>query len=290
MTSDRSQSVPNTVWSYWESDSPDLPPIVEICVKSWSATGAAASVNFLTPETLCDYLDPTDLPKRFGQMPPVKKANAVRLAVLARHGGHWCDAGVLLTAPIGPWIAQRSATPGFFVFRDVDRSRVLDTWFISGTPASLFLREWANHYRRFFDRDRMHEAHSLYKTPSRIATHIIVLINKRLRKSPARTALWAKPPLSLFPMYPYFIMHYIANGLLRDRTLREEFDSMSKVLASRALAMRTLLDHNRLTETRAEKIARDVPVHKLNTYRSYSEQELSILRRLSEGVHPSTDR
>ena len=83
-------------------------------------------------------------------------------------------------------------------------------------------------------------------------------------------------------------MHYIANGLLRDKTLREEFDSMSKILAARALAMRTLLDHSRLTESRAEKIARDVPVHKLNTYRSYSEHELSILRRLSEGKHAST--
>ncbi|MDA7565917.1 hypothetical protein N8716_00555 [Pontimonas sp.] len=136
----------------------------------------------------------------------------------------------------------------------------------------------------------MHEAHSLHKTPSRLATHIIVLINKRLRRSPARTALWAKPPLSLFPMYPYFIMHYIANGLLRDRTLREEFDTMSSVPAGRALAMRTLLDHNRLTEPRAEKIARDVPVHKLNTYRSYSEHELSILRTLSEGLYPSKAR
>ena len=240
MSPEEAQSVPNTVWSYWESDRPGLPPIVQICVKSWSSVGAAASVNFLTPDTLYDYLQPTDLPRQFDQMPPVKKANAVRLAVLALYGGHWCDAGVLLTAPISPWIAQRSAAPGFFVFRDVDRSRVLDTWFISATPASLFLQEWANQYKRFFDRNRMHEAHSLYKTPSRIATHIIVLINRLLRKSPARIALWARPPLSLFPMYPYFIMHYIANGLLRDKTLREEFDSMSKILAARALAMRTL--------------------------------------------------
>ena len=283
--------IPNTLWTYWESNSPSPPPIVKLCRKSWSTSGRFREVNFLTPTDLPDYLNDRELPATFHQMPPVKKANAVRLSLLSKYGGHWCDAGVLTTAPVDAWVAPKATASGFFVFRDVDKSRILDTWFISGTPHSEFLAEWRNRYQRFFDRTRLHEAHSLAKTPSRLATHIIVAINKQLRSSPHRTALWAKYPLSILPMYPYFVMHYIANSLLEEPNLRREFSNMETVKASRALAMRGVLDANKLTRDAAHELSRDMPIHKLNTYRTYSSNELSILESLIEcGADPRSCR
>ena len=273
-------SAPNTLWSYWESDSSILPPIVETCHRSWSGVGSFASVHLLMPEDLPKYLSSNDLPSRFQEMPPVKRANAVRLALLSRHGGYWVDAGVLTTGPVDDWVKPKASSHGFFVFQDVDRSRILDTWFISGTPHSAFLREWRIRYQKFFDRRKIHEAHSLHKTPSKIATHIIVAINKRLRSAPSKIAAWAKFPLARLPMYPYFIMHYIANSLLETPELQSEFASMTKIKASRALAMRGLLDKNSLTRDAAKVIASDVPIHKLNTYRTYSSEELEILESL----------
>ena len=158
-------SAPNTLWSYWESDSSILPPIVETCHRSWSGVGSFASVHLLMPEDLPKYLSSNDLPSRFQEMPPVKRANPVRLALLSRHGGYWVDAGVLTKGPVDDWVKPKASSHGFFVFQDVDRSRILDTWFISGTPHSAFLREWRIRYQKFFDRRRIHEAHSLHKTP-----------------------------------------------------------------------------------------------------------------------------
>ena len=278
------RSAPNILWSYWESDSSHIPPIVETCHRSWSGVGSFASVHLLTPEDLPKYLSPNDLPSRFAEMPPVKRANAVRLALLSRHGGYWVDAGVLTTGPVDDWFKPKASYSGFFVFQDVDRSRILDTWFISGTPHSAFLREWWIRYQKFFERRRIHEAHSLHKTPSKLATHIIVAINKHLRSAPSRIAAWAKFPLDRLPMYPYFIMHYIANSLLEIPDLQREFASMTKIKASRALAMRGLLDKNSLTRAAATVIASDVPIHKLNTYRNYSCEELEILESL---IRPS---
>jgi hypothetical protein len=213
-------------------------------------------------------------------MPPVNKADAVRIALLAKYGGYWADAGILTTGPIDAWVFPKASKLGFFVFQDVDRSRVLDNWFISGTPESPFIQEWGTRFRLFFDKPRIHGAHSLKKTPSRIATHLIVAINKKLRSSPSRIGAWAKFPLSSLPMYPYFIMHYIANAMLDTPGLRDEFESMEKVKASRALALRGLLDKHTLTYDAAAAISSDVPIHKLNTYRTYSPEELQILESL----------
>lgn len=284
-------NTPNTVWTYWESDSPTLPPIVELCKKSWSTSGGFKEVNLITPKDLARYLSADELPATFHRMPPVKKANAVRLSLLAKYGGYWCDAGVLTTGNVDEWVSPKAAPSGFFVFKDVDKSRVLDTWFIRGSSKSQFLGEWRNRYQKFFDHNRIHEAHSLAKTPSRLATHIIVAINKQLRSSPAKTASWARFPLSSLPMYPYFIMHYIANSMQKEPSLREEFENMETVKASRALAMRGLLDRNALNPEAAGEIACDVPIHKLNTYRTYSSKELSTLESLlSDGSDAKTRR
>jgi len=86
--------------------------------------------------------------------------------------------------------------------------------------------------------------------------------------------------LSSLPMYPYFIMHYIANSLLEEDKLAEEFMAMEKVQASRALAMRTSIDAGNLSQGCAHEIAADVPIHKLNTYRSYSQSEMRTLESL----------
>lgn len=81
-------------------------------------------------------------------------------------------------------------------------------------------------------------------------------------------------------MYPYFIMHYIANSLLDEDKLAEEFMAMEKVKASRALAMRASIDAGELSQSRALEIASYSPIHKLNTYRTYSESEMRILESL----------
>ena len=257
-----------------------LPPIVQTCLRSWNEVGGFTQVNLLRPSDLGTYLSPSDLPLRFTDLPPVKKANAIRLALLAKYGGFWADAGVLVTAPVHEWVQPKASNMGFFVFQDVDKSRALDTWFIGSHKESLFLKEWHQRYNAFFSVRKMHEAHSLAKTPCKLATHGIVAINKMLGRSIPRTAAWARFPLSRMPMYPYFIMHYIANSMLSNENLLEEFASVQKVKASLALALRHNIDRGTLSTEVAIKIAEKVPIHKLNTYRKYSRRDLDILRGL----------
>ena len=274
------QLIPNTLWSYWESPLETLPPIVQTCLRSWNEIGGFTQVNLLRPSDLETYLAPSDLPLRFADLPPVKRANAIRLALLNKYGGFWADAGVLVTAPVHDWVQPKSSKMSFFVFQDVDRSRALATWFIGSHKDSVFLKEWHQRYNAFFSVRRIHDAHSLAKTPCTLATHGIVAINNVLGNSIPRRAAWAHFPLSRMPMYPYFIMHYIANSMLSDANLLEEFASIQKVKASLALELRKKIDRGILSTEVAVKIAEKVPIHKLDTYREYSSRELDILKGL----------
>ena len=101
-----------------------------------------------------------------------------------------------------------------------------------------------------------------------------------LGKSIPQTAAWARAPLSRMPMYPYFIMHYIANSMLSDANLLVEFASIQKVKASLALELRTNIDRGTLSTEVAINIAEKVPIHKLNTYSEDSSIELDILQGL----------
>jgi hypothetical protein len=280
LTDSTKHLIPNVLWSYWESPHKTLPPIVQTCLRSWNEIGGFTQVNLLRPSDLETYLAPFDLPLRFADLPPVKKANAIRLALLAKYGGFWADAGVLVTAPVLEWVQPKASKMGFFVFQDVDKSRALDTWFIGSHKDSVFLKEWHERYNAFFSMRKIHDAHSLAKTPCTLATHGIVAINKMLGRSIPRTATWARFPLSRMPMYPYFIMHYIANSMLSDANLLEEFASIQKVKASLALELRNSIDRGTLSTEVAINIAEKVPIHKLNTYREYSSIELDILQGL----------
>ena len=275
-----SPEIPNVLWSYWESPSNRLPAIVETCRNSWANAGKFAEIHALGPEDVFRFLRSKDLPRRFHELPPVRKADAVRLALLAQYGGFWADAGILVTAPVKSWVQPQVSDSGFFVFQDVDQSRIMDNWFIGSHQSSAFLQELYRRHNEFFDRKRMHEAHSLTKTPSKLATHSIVVIKKMLGPSVQSTAAWAKFPLSRLPMYPYFVMHYMANAMLAYPHLAQDFSSMAKVPAAKALALRKLIDRQKLSFDRAQMPSQEVPVHKLNTYRTYSQQELAVLSQL----------
>ena len=275
-----SPQIPNILWSYWESPSNRLPPIVETCRNSWAKAGKFAEIHALGPEDVFRFLRSKDLPRRFHELPPVRKADAVRLALLARYGGFWADAGILVTAPVKSWVQPQVSDSGFFVFQDVDQSRIMDNWFIGSHHSSAFLQELYRRHNDFFNQKRIHEAHSLAKTPSKLATHSIVAIKKILGPSVQSTAAWAKFPLSRLPMYPYFVMHYMANAMVGDPDLAEDFASMTKVTAAQALALRKLVDRQKLSFDRAKMPSEAVPVHKLNTYRKYYQAELEVLHQL----------
>ena len=71
------------IWMYW--DKKNLPPLVQLCKKTFEKLNPHWNVHIVTPQNVFDYLYETDLPntwKNFGR--PAHQSDAVRVALLCR--------------------------------------------------------------------------------------------------------------------------------------------------------------------------------------------------------------
>ncbi|SCB16463.1 capsular polysaccharide synthesis protein [Rhizobium hainanense] len=122
------------IWQFWAQGVEKAPPLVQTCLRSVEMNACGRKRIVLTTDTVGDYLD---LPGRVMDRIPfwgwTKFSNLLRLMLLARHGGTWIDATVLIDRAIPTWIEERD----FFVFRWPYDPRILATWFMharSETP------------------------------------------------------------------------------------------------------------------------------------------------------------
>ena len=83
------------VWTYWEGD---RPVFIDVCL-STASRACAGKVDFhlVTPDNLKIYLPDGVLDPRYAQLPqPALRADAIRAALLATHGGWWWDADTVV--------------------------------------------------------------------------------------------------------------------------------------------------------------------------------------------------
>lgn len=78
------------LWSFWQGPQPTH---IAICLQVMRRLG----VCIVTPETLWEHIDPADLSPAFSALTlPAHRADCIRAALLARHGGLWLDADTIL--------------------------------------------------------------------------------------------------------------------------------------------------------------------------------------------------
>lgn len=80
------------IWSYWEGPQPQH---IETCLRSMENV-LGRDFCLVTPKTLSDYISADTLHPNFRDLPqPALKADCVRSALLATHGGWWFDADTI---------------------------------------------------------------------------------------------------------------------------------------------------------------------------------------------------
>ena len=91
------------IWSYWKDGQP--PPAVLECIRTWETP--SWTVRILDQVTVSQWLDEgIDFPRETWRRRPAHQSDMFGLALLARHGGVWLDASVLLSAPLD-WMLER---------------------------------------------------------------------------------------------------------------------------------------------------------------------------------------
>lgn len=91
------------VWVCWLQGEEKMPEIVRICYKSLLKHSADKKVNLVTSDNLNEYIQIPDFIREYldeGKISRTHFADYIRIMLLAKYGGLWIDASVLITGDI----------------------------------------------------------------------------------------------------------------------------------------------------------------------------------------------
>jgi len=88
--------LPKIIWSYWHSES-DMPKLVkDIRTSNSNKIKNRWQYNFLTDDTIYEYINPIEFPKNYSSLIKQHKADWIRLYLLKNYGGCWMDASIII--------------------------------------------------------------------------------------------------------------------------------------------------------------------------------------------------
>jgi hypothetical protein len=96
------KNIPPIIWVCWWDGINTMPPIVKACYNSILKYAGGLTVTLITRDNFQDYIDIPDhvLEKaQTGIMTVTHFSNIIRMSLLAKYGGLWIDATILLTKP-----------------------------------------------------------------------------------------------------------------------------------------------------------------------------------------------
>jgi hypothetical protein len=130
--------LPRVIWIYWDSPIEQAPAFVRYAIQSWRTKNPEWEVQVLDDESLTQFIAvPTAPTGRKIQ----GKSDAIRLALLRRHGGVWVDATCACAKPLDHWLPPLM-NAGFFAFPDTYPGRIIQSWFLAAAPENELVAEW----------------------------------------------------------------------------------------------------------------------------------------------------
>ena len=126
------------VWTYWETPiGKEVPPYISACLESIKRY--CPELTILTPSNVEEYI--LGLHSNWKQLSKIAhKADAIRVAVIAEHGGIWVDADTFFIDNISIFQNRFDNSKDFYFCR-WDDGRILNGYFY-GKEHSPIMREW----------------------------------------------------------------------------------------------------------------------------------------------------
>ena len=131
---------PDSIHSYWHDD--DIPAIVAAAVRSMEKHNPSRRVHMWNAKTVVSILG-DDKPGNFATMPELRKADWIRIVLLAKHGGVWLDATCFVTEPLECWVV-----PGLVSGWGAPANpEVMENWAFAAPPADPLIIAWRDEFR-----------------------------------------------------------------------------------------------------------------------------------------------
>ncbi|MFT7772997.1 glycosyltransferase family 32 protein [Roseateles sp.] len=151
--------IPKIIWTYWQPS--PAPAFIQACLDNWRRCAPDHELRLLDPASVGQWLP--ELRADFDALPAHCQADWLRVQLLARHGGVWMDASMLLSRDLA-WLHEtrrRRAADyvGFYIDRCTTRPQlpVIATWLMASVPGGRFVTALA----RAFDQARDEGAEAL---------------------------------------------------------------------------------------------------------------------------------
>lgn len=134
---DSTQPIPKIIWVSWLQGVDTAPLLVQDCVKQIYKWAFDYDIRIVTSANMKDYVD---IPKHIlqklqkGIITYTHFSDILRIYLLAKYGGIWMDATVLLTQSLPDYVTQET----LFFFqkaKDNPHPHVGSSWFIAAAPA-----------------------------------------------------------------------------------------------------------------------------------------------------------
>jgi len=147
------EDIPRIIWTYWQPA--PAPAFVQACLANWRHFAPDHEVRLLDRDSVMSWLP--ELRADFDALPAYRQADWLRIQLLARHGGIWMDASMLLSRDLG-WLHEtrkRRAADyvGFYIDRYTTRPElpIVENWLMASVPHGRFATALAAAFDRALD-------------------------------------------------------------------------------------------------------------------------------------------
>lgn len=147
------EEIPRIIWTYWQPS--PAPAFIQACLANWRRFAPDHQLRLLDRDSVDQWLPA--LRTDFDEMPANRQADWLRIQLLARHGGVWMDASMLLSRDLG-WLHEtrrRRAADyvGFYIDRYTTRPElpIVENWLMASVPGGRFVTALATAFDRALD-------------------------------------------------------------------------------------------------------------------------------------------
>lgn len=149
-------TIPKRIWTYWNNDT--LTPVVQKCIDSWKKYNPTYDITVIQPYNSRDYIDFDVKEIKFNDS-PARESDIIRLHVLSKYGGIWCDASILMTRPFDIDVKDYHEFIGYYIehFTVNQNSPCLENWFFATIPNGRFITAWRDAFMNISNFDTVEQ-------------------------------------------------------------------------------------------------------------------------------------
>lgn len=128
---------------YWDKKFINSPEIIKSCLISWKINNPTWKIIELNDDNLYEYIDiKKEIPEINNKvMEKAGYSDIVRIFLLEKYGGVWCDATAFCHVPLDFWL-YKFINEGFVAFTNIIKNRTIRSWFLYGEKDNYIIKKW----------------------------------------------------------------------------------------------------------------------------------------------------